>query len=145
MTEVTLNAEKLIKACKAAGFKLKLTPTDYELKPIKCNNQESNPTVQEVLHLAEDFARHYQSINIPTGQLYKGIAHSNTERAREKLRSALEKLQTDKNRIDWMEKNFTRAAYKTDVGEVLCLWPGEGSIRMQVDLEIEMEQKAIDG
>jgi hypothetical protein len=35
MTELTLNFEKLHRACKTAGFKLKLGPDKYELEPIK--------------------------------------------------------------------------------------------------------------
>jgi hypothetical protein len=51
MTELTLSLEKLHKACKDAGFRLKLGPKRYELIPIakretqrKKDDDTSKPT-----------------------------------------------------------------------------------------------------
>jgi len=45
----------------------------------------------------------------------------------------LAEAEKDKARIDWLEEQLKYAAYVTDVGESLHIWPGRGKIRAQID------------
>jgi len=45
----------------------------------------------------------------------------------------LAEAKKDVERMEWLEEQFTLAAYPPDVGESFHLWPGKGTVRAQID------------